>query len=69
MIYHATIDSHDNGVSIKAILARIRDDLDSIQINVQFHIHRDGILIRAQDEASRLMAKKELKRAGLTVLE
>lgn len=55
-------------MTLKAILTAIRDDLGSQQIHVRFEELRDGIRIHAEDEASRLIAKRELSKRSLPVI-
>lgn len=53
----------------KSALSLIQDELDSRQIVVKLHLTAFGVVIVAQDLASRLIAKAELKRQGIAVVE
>lgn len=54
-------------MSIKAILARVKDELDSYQVFVRLTERDNGILITATSEVDRLLAAKAVRRTGLTV--
>jgi hypothetical protein len=51
--------------SLRSTLAQIQDDLDSRQIVVQFRVTNSGVAVVAQDYPSLLIARAELRRAGV----
>ena len=52
----------------KRILAEIRDELDSRQIVATFELTPLGVIVTAPDYASELIAKREIRRRGLILL-
>lgn len=54
-------------MTLKTQLAIIRDDLDSRQIIVRFLVTSHGVSVIAEDLASLLIAKAELRKRGIVI--
>lgn len=65
VVFHATTTS----MNTKRILNEIRDELDSRQIKVQLEATPFGVIVKSSDYASILIAKSELRRRNMLVLE
>jgi hypothetical protein len=54
--------------SFRRRLNLVKDELDSHQINVELTPTSEGVRIKANNYADRLLAKRELERQHITVL-
>lgn len=54
---------------LRALLSLVRDELDAQQIAVRFEETDRGVIVHTDDYASKVIAKRELKRRGIVVSE
>lgn len=56
-------------MNIREILSSVRDELDAQQISVRFEETDAGIVVHSENYASKVIAKAELRRRGVIVID